>query len=153
MNTVNKLNLVLGTIYVNGQEVVTTMDSCSSITMIHHCITIKNNETRYETANASSQEVNLVMRNQLEMNVDTVMEKDTDIKDNHFPIRQRAVTNHLHFPFGNDGTSECDNHMKGSRLVTEEVEKFDNKVGYGCRTSAWYIMYNNHLRLQANDNL
>ena len=76
--------------------------------------------------------------------------------DNHLPKKQRAVTNHLHFPFGNDETSQCGSHTineDNTRQVMEKTEKFNNKVGYGCRTSAWYVVYNNHLRFPASDKL
>ena len=39
----------VGTSYVNGQEVFATFDSCSSITVVHHGITIKTDEAEYET--------------------------------------------------------------------------------------------------------
>ena len=45
------------------------------------------------------------------------------------------------------------NNGDNTRQVMEKAEKFDNKVGYVCRTSAWYVVYNNHLQLPASDNL
>ena len=62
----------------------------------------------------------------------------------------------MHFPFGNDETSHCGNHTKNgdnTRQVMEKAEKFNNKVGYGCCTSAWYVVYNKHLQLPASDKL
>ena len=59
------------------------------------------------------------------------------------PMKNRAVTTHLHFPFGNDRISQCDNHIKNennARQSMKEVEQFKNHVGYGCRTPARKII-------------
>ena len=145
-----------GTIYVNGQEVFTTIDSCSSITVVHHGITLKSSKAEYEKTNDNSQDYKMLLKNLPETGMDTVMKNDMNNVDNHLPKKHKAVTDHLHFPFGNNETSQCDSHMKNgnnTRQVMEVVEKLNNRVGYGCRTSAWYIVYNNHLQLPANDKL
>ena len=160
-----------GTTYFNGQEVLTSIDSCSSLTVINHGITIKTvnsdvikteretnsinkDEAMYEHENDDGQDYKMLLEDPLQTDVDTIMKTDMNYADNHVPKKHRAVTNHLHFPFGDDGTSQCDSHMKNgdnNRQVMKEVEKFNGKVGYGCRTSAWYVVYNNHLQLPASE--
>ena len=146
---------------------MTTIDSCSSLTVIHHDITIKTgnpdvirteretnsinkDEAKHEPENDDGQGYKMLLEDSLQTDVYTIIKTDMNYADNHVPKKHRAVTNHLHFPFGDDGTSQCDSHMKNgdnNRQVMKEVEKFNNNLGYGCRTSAWYTEYNNHLQL------
>ena len=58
--------------------------------------------------------------------------------------KHRAVANHLHFPFGNDRKSQCNNYIKNEDNASpnmKEVEHIKYYVGYGRRTSARYADY------------
>ena len=71
-------------------------------------------------------------------------------------MKQRAVANKLHCPFGNEEMSHCSNHMitgDNTRQIEEESVTFPYKVGYGYCMPAWYILNNNYRNLPASDEL
>ena len=70
--------------------------------------------------------------------------------------KHRAMANHLHFPFGNDTTSQCDNYIKNednARPNMKEVGHIKYYVGYGRRTPAWYAEYTDQLHSSASNKL
>ena len=98
----------------------------------------------------------MLRRNPIEADTDAVMKTDMNYAYNRLIMKQRAVTNHLHFPFDDDEMSHCSSHTKNgdnTRQIKEEAETFHYKVGYGCRTPAWYIINNNHQQLPTSDEL
>ena len=52
----------VGTSYVNGQDVFATFDSCSSITVIHHGITLKTDEAKNETTDDEDQDYKMLWK-------------------------------------------------------------------------------------------
>ena len=60
----------VGTSYVNGQEVFATFDSCSSITVVHHGITLKTDEAENETTDDENQDYKMLWKNPIETDID-----------------------------------------------------------------------------------
>ena len=52
-----------------------TFDSCSSITVIHHGITLKTDEAENETKDDEDQDYKILWKNPIETDIDAVMKQ------------------------------------------------------------------------------